>query len=147
MARVPVPERGQPLDLSYVYLLAEAINDLSAQLSPSNNRYVTVETPADGKQSTLSSGVKINAATVQVATSSSVLSGTEQEWSYSFPAEYKFAPVATATAINTGGTPAGREVSVILKSVTTTRVSGVVKYNASGDLTIGVNLIVVGIPN
>jgi hypothetical protein len=55
--------------------------------------------------------------------------------------------VATATPINIGGTEAGREVSVILKSVTTTRVSGVVKYNFSGELTIGVNLIVVGIPN
>jgi hypothetical protein len=147
MSRVPVPERGQPLDLSYISLLAEAINDMSAQLSPSNNRYVTIDTPADGKQSTLSSGVKINAAYVQVANSSTVLAGSEQTFQYIFPAEYKYAPVATATPVNAGGTPAGREISVILKNVTTSRVDGVIKYNASGDVTIGVNIIIVGIPN
>lgn len=148
MSRIPLPERGQPLDLSYIYQLAEAINDISLQLSPSNNRYVTIDTPADGKQSTLSSGLKMNAAYIDVSSgSATVLAGGEQPFSYNFPAEYKYAPVATATPVNTGNTPAGREISVILRSVTTSRVDGVIKYNASGELTVGVNLIIVGIPN
>ena len=147
MARIPLPERGQPIDLSYVYQIAEAINDLSLQVSPTNNRYVTIDTPADGKQSTVSSGVKINAAFVSVYTNTKVKPGDEQTFSYNYPAEYKFAPVATATPVNISDTPAGRNVSVILKSVTTSRVEGVVRFNTDGEASVGVNIIIVGIPN
>ncbi len=147
MAQIPLPERGQPIDLSYIYQIADAINNLSTQVAPSTNKYVTVETPLDGKQSVLSSGVKMNAAYVEVYNNSSVLAGSEQPFSYTYPAEYKFAPVATATPVNVGGTTAGKDISVILKNVTTSRVDGIVKFNASGDVTVGVNLIIIGIPN
>lgn len=147
MAQIPLPERGQPIDLSYIYQIADAVNNLSTQVAPSTNKYVTVETPLDGKQSVLSSGVKMNAAYVEVYNNSSVLAGSEQPFSYTYPAEYKFAPVATATPVNVGGTTAGKDISVILKNVTTSRVDGIVKFNASGDVTVGVNLIIIGIPN
>lgn len=147
MSQIPLPERGQPIDLAYIYQLAEAINTLSAQITPSTNRYVTIETPLDGKQSVLSSGVKMNAAYIEVYNNATVLAGQEQLFSYSYPAEYKFAPVAVATPVNVGGTTAGKDISIILKNVTTSRVDGIVKFNANGDLTIGVNLIVIGIPN
>jgi hypothetical protein len=147
MSRIPLPERGQPIDLSYIYQIAEAINDISKQLSPTNNRYVTIETPADGKQSTMSSGVKINAAYVEVYSGSTVKAGQEQPFYYNFPADYKYAPIATATPVNVEDTPAGRNVSVILKAVTKSRVEGIVKANADGVANVGVNLIIVGIPN
>lgn len=147
MAQIPLPERGQPIDLTYIYQIADAVNTLSTQVAPSTNKYVTVETPLDGKQSVLSSGVKMNAAYIEVYNNSSVLAGSEQPFSYPYPAEYKFAPVATATPVNVGGTTAGKDITVILKSVTTSRVDGIVKFNASGDVTVGVNLIIIGIPN
>ena len=147
MSQIPLPERGQPIDVTYIYQIADAINNLSSQITPSTNRYVTVDTPLDGKQSVLSSGVKINAAYVEVYNNATVLAGQEQSFSYSYPAEYKFAPVATATPVNIGGTSAGKDVSVILKNVTTSRVDGIVKFNTNGDLTVGVNLIIIGIPN
>ncbi len=147
MAQIPLPERGQPIDLTYIYQVADAVNNLSTQIAPSTNKYVTIETPLDGKQSVLSSGVKMNAAYIEVYNNSSVLAGSEQPFSYTYPAEYKFAPVATATPVNVGGTTAGKDITVILKSVTTSRVDGIVKFNASGDVTVGVNLIIIGIPN
>lgn len=146
-ARIPLPERGQPVDLTYIYQMAEAINDIALQLSPSNNKYVTIETPADGKQSTMSSGVKINAAYVDVYSNATVSAGAEQSFSYNYPAAYKYTPVATATPVNVADTPAGRNVTVILKKVTTSRVEGVVRVNTAGDVSVGVNLIIVGIPN
>jgi hypothetical protein len=147
MAQLPLPERGQPIDLTYVYQIADAVNTLSNQVAPSTNKYVTIETPTAGKQSVLSSGVKMNAAYVEVYNNATVLAGIEQAFSYTYPAEYKFAPVAVATPVNVGGTTAGKDISVILKSVTTSRVDGIIKFNASGDVTIGVNLIIIGIPN
>jgi hypothetical protein len=34
-----------------------------------------------------------------------------------------------------------------LKSVTTSRVEGIVRFGASGDLSLAVHLIIIGIPN
>ena len=147
MSQIPLPERGQPIDVTYIYQIADAINNLSSQITPSTNKYVTIQTPLGGTQSVLSSGVKMNAAFIEVYNNATVLAGQEQSFSYSYPAEYKFAPVATATPVNIGGTSAGKDVSVILKNVTTSRVDGIVKFNTNGDLTVGVNLIIIGIPN
>ena len=33
MAKVPLPERGQPLDVTYLYQLIEAVNDLSTNVA------------------------------------------------------------------------------------------------------------------
>ena len=43
MAKIPLPERGQPLDVTYVYQMANSINDLASAISPSTYKYVTVD--------------------------------------------------------------------------------------------------------
>lgn len=149
MAQIPLPERGQPIDLTYIYQIADAVNSLSAQVAPVTNKYVTLDTPDDGKQSVLSSGVKMNGAYIEIYNSASVLAGSEKSFSYSFPSGggYKFSPIAVATPLNVGGTPAGKDVSIILTSVTRFGVNGIVRFNSGGEVTIGLNLMVIGIPN
>ncbi len=44
MAKVPLPERGQPLDVTYIYQLADALNDVSTQVSSATYNYTTVDT-------------------------------------------------------------------------------------------------------
>lgn len=146
MAKIPLPERGQPLDLAYIYQLASAINDLSSQVSPSTSKYVTVDTPSAGKQNIKSSESKIIAGYIEVTNSSTVSAGNEKTFSYDFPTDFKYVPVATATPVNVGNTQAGKDVLVILKSITTSRLEGIVKFNTSGDVSVAVNIIVVGIP-
>jgi hypothetical protein len=147
MARIPLPERGQPLDVSYIYELANALNELATQISPTTNKYITVDTPNVGKQSIKASEARIIGGYIEVTNNSTKTAGDEVPFSYDFPSDFKYAPIATATALNVGNTPAGKDVSVILKTVSTSKVEGVVKFNASGDLSIAVNIIVVGIPN
>lgn len=147
MAKIPLPERGQPLDLTYIYQLASAINDLSTQVSPSTNKYVTIDTPAAGKQNLKSADSRIIAGYVEVTNNSTVSAGNERNFAYDFPTDFKYTPVATATPVNVGNTQAGKDVLVILKSVTTSRLEGIVKFNTSGDVSVAVNLIVVGVPN
>jgi hypothetical protein len=147
MAKVPLPERGQPLDVTYVYQLANAINDLSTQVSSATYNYTTVDTVSAGKQSIKTSEARVIAGYVEVANNSTVTASSDKTFSYDFPSDFKYQPIATATAVNIGNTPAGQNVSVILKTVTTSRVEGVVRFNASGDLSLAVNLIIVGIPN
>jgi hypothetical protein len=50
MAKVPLPERGQPLDLTYIYQLVDTVNDLSTQVSSATYNYTTVDTISAGKQ-------------------------------------------------------------------------------------------------
>jgi len=147
MAKLPLPERGQPLDVGYIYQLASAVNDLSSQVSPATYKYVTVDTAGLGKQSVKASEARIIGGYVEVANNASKTAGDEVNFSYDFPSDFKYAPISTATPINVGNTEAGRNVSVILKTVTTSKIEGTVKFNTTGDVSVAVNLIVIGIPN
>jgi hypothetical protein len=147
MAKVPLPERGQPLDVTYIYQLADTINDLSTQVSSATYNYTTVDTVSAGKQSVKTSEARMIGGYVEIANNSTVSAGNEKTFSYDFPSDFKYQPIATATLVNVGNTPAGQNASVILKVVTTSRVEGIVRFGASGDLSLAVNLIILGIPN
>jgi hypothetical protein len=147
MAILPVPERGQPLDVTYIYQIVKAINDLSSQISTSTNKYVSVDTPTSGKQSVKISEARIIGGYVQVTTSTTQIAGSSKPFSYDFSTDFKFAPIVTVTPINVGNTDAGKDVTVTINSVSTSRVEGTVKFNTGGDTSVGLNLIVVGIPN
>jgi hypothetical protein len=147
MARIPVPERGQPLDLTYVAQIVNAVNEMSSEISPAVYKYVTVDTPSAGKQSVRASEARFVAGFVQVANNSSVNAGNEKTFSYSFPTDFKYPPIVTATLVNIGNTSAGKDVSVVITGVTTSSIDGLVKFNISGDVSAGVNLIAIGIPN
>jgi len=131
MAKVPLPERGQPLDLTYIYQLVDTVNDLSTQVSSATYNYTTVDTISAGKQSIKTSEARVVGGYVEVANNSTVSAGNEKTFSYDFPSDFKYAPIASATAVNIGNTPAGQNVNVILKSVTTSRVEGIVRFGAS----------------
>lgn len=148
MAKIPLPQRGQPVDLTYLYEIANAVNNLSSQISPSSAKYVTVDTPSAGKQSVKASEAKIIGGYIEVASSSTVSTSNEKEFSYQITAgEFKYPPIVTATPVMTGSTDAGKGSTVILKNITTSKIEGIVRFNASGDVKVGINLIIVGIPN
>ena len=147
MAKIPLPERGQPLDVTYLYDLANTINDISTQVSSATYKNSTIDTVSAAQQNLKTSELQIVGGFREVANNSTVSAGNEKTFAYDFPSDFKYAPIATATPINIGNTPAGQNVTVILKSVTTSRVEGVVRFGASGDLSLNVNIIVVGIPN
>jgi hypothetical protein len=147
MAILPVPERGQPLDVTYMYQIVKAINDLSVQVSPSINKYVTVDVPNKPSQSVKASEARIIGGFIQVTTGTTKTAGSSEPFSYPFNTDFKFAPIVTATPINIGNTDAGKDVTVTIKSISTSSVDGLVKFNVGGDTTVGINLVIVGIPN
>ena len=147
MAKVPLPERGQPLDVPYIYKLVDTVNQLSTEVSSATYNYTTVDTVSAGKQSVKTSEVRMIGGYVEVANNSTVTAASEKSFSYDFPSDFKYQPIATATPVHIGNTPAGQNVSVILKTVTTSKVEGIVRFGASGDLSLAVNLIIIGIPN
>ena len=147
MAKVPLPERGQPLDVTYIYQLADTINDVATQVSSATYNYATIDTASAGKQSIRTSEMRVIGGYIQVANNSTVSAGNEKTFTYDFPSDFKFAPIATATPINVGNTPSGKNVTVVLNSVTTSRIEGIVRFGTSGNLTVVVNLIAIGVPN
>ena len=146
MAKVPLPERGQPIDVTYIYELTKAVNDLSAQVSSSTYKTTTVYAGTAGPQSVKTSEAKFIGGYVEVANNKTITASSEVTFSFPY-SDFKYAPVVTATPINKGGTPAGQNVTVTLTNVTTTKVDGIVRFNAAGNLTVGVNLIIIGVPN
>jgi hypothetical protein len=147
MAKVPLPERGQPLDVTYIYQLADTINDLSTQVSSATYNYTTVDTANGTKQSIKTSEARFVGGYLVVSSNATVVAASDISFSYDFPSDFKYQPIVTATPLNIGGTPAGQNVSVILKTVTTSRVEGIVRFGASGNLSLAINLIILGIPN
>ena len=147
MAKLPLPERGQPLDVPYIYQLVDTVNKLSTEISSATYKTTSVDTASAGRQNLKTSEARFVGGIVEVANNSTVSAGNEKPFSYDFSSDFKFPPVVTATAVNTGNTPAGQNVSVILKTVTVSKVEGTVRFNASGDLSLAVNLVILGIPN
>jgi hypothetical protein len=148
MAKLPLPQRGQPIDLTYISDIVTAVNNIAASVMPTSSyKYVTVDTPASGRQSVRTSDARIIGGYVDVVSNTTVTAGFEKEFSYDFQVgEFAYAPIVTATPVNIKKTTAGQNLSVVIKEVSTSKVFGVVRFNSAGDVSVGVNLIVVGIP-
>ena len=147
MSKIPLPERGQPLDLSYIYQVANAVNELSSQLSPTTGRYTSIDTASAGQQSVRTSDARIVGGYVTVTNSSTTSPDGEGTFSYNF-SDFNYAPIVTATPllVDENSTESGKDISVVLTKVTNNRVEGIVKFNTIGVASVGVNLLMVGIP-
>lgn len=148
MPKISPPTRGQPIDVAYMYEVANAINDLAKQVSPSTNKQVTVDTKDNGVQNVRAAESKIIAGYLQIVSNTNMNATTSLEYVYPFPIkDFKYAPIVTVSPVNIGNTPAGKNVSVVIKEVNSAQVSFVVTFNATGTMTLGLNIIAVGIPN
>jgi hypothetical protein len=147
MAKIPTPDRGQPLDVSYVYQIVEAINDLSSQISSARYKYASIDTTS-GNESTLLTDTKVVAGEkIIYPTLTNVTAETTQSFSYSFKGEYKYPPIVTVTPVLIEGTSSGQDVSVVIQSVTNSSVNGIVRFNTGGSLALKVHIIAIGIPD
>jgi hypothetical protein len=141
MAKIPLPQRGQPLDVTYIYQLTNAVNDLATQVASAGSNYSKV----NGENKKISD-LKVESKTIQVAINKSVNAGTEQPFTTSLDT-FKNPPVVTATAVNEGGTVSGKDIYVVLTNITTSSVSGIVRFGSTGILSVNVNIIAIGLPN
>lgn len=146
MPQINLPERGQPVDLSLLRTIINAINDIYKEISPSVSKFVKIAIPGKPDQDLRLSDAKMLAAYKEVANTKTVNAGNEETATIQISG-FREPPIVTATAKNVGSTSAGSNVSVTLKSVTATSIEIIVKFNAAGTATVGVNVIAIGIPN
>lgn len=138
MAAIPLPERGQPLDVNYIYDMASQINNLT--------NAVTIRSTSSSRineNSDTTSNLKFYAATKTLSTTNAS-GNTTESFFFTYP-EFKFVPVATITIINNSGSTSGDDVTHVLRSVTTTRAEGIVRFGTSGAVNLSVSIIVIGI--
>jgi hypothetical protein len=147
MAKIPLPERGQPIDVSYIYQITNAVNQLSDQVLTTGFNYTTVDTSSAGKQNIRTSEARIIGGSVQIP-AGPALAGSTKTFTYSYNGNFKYTPIATATIVNTGGVgTAGDGATVILTSVDANGLTGLVRFDEGGNASTTVNLIIIGIPN
>jgi hypothetical protein len=147
MPILPLPERGQPLDVTYLYQVAQSINELYTQLGVSKKGYMVVDTPRNGPQTARTSESSVIGGYELVSPSSTQTAGTSLPWFHDFEKEFKYEPIVTATAYNKAMNDAGKDVTVTINSITTSKVEGTIKFNVGGEITMGINIIAIGIPN
>jgi hypothetical protein len=143
---LPLPDRGQPLDVTYIYEVANAINNLSNDISSATYNYTTINTREVAEQTIQTRAARIFAGYVDIANNELVTAGSTKAFSFPFPSDFKYAPIATATVVNLGESNIGDDVSVVIRSITTSRLDGIVKFNRSGNVTTSVNITAIGIP-
>ncbi len=146
MPQINLPERGQPVDLSLLRTIINAINEIYREVSPSVSKFIRISVPGKKDEDLRLSDAKMLATYKEVTNSSSVNAGNEEKFTIQISG-FREPPIVTATPRNVGATAAGGNVSVILNSITATSIEGIVRFNAAGTATVGINLIAVGIPS
>jgi hypothetical protein len=148
MAKVPLPSRGQPLDLTYIYQLASGINDLASQLSPTSARYTSIDLDENRTTERIrTSDSRIVGGYTVVQYDSTTNPGGQVSFQYQF-SDFAYTPIVTVTPILLGDTTtqAGSNVNVVLTRVTNSLVEGIVSFDTIGTASIGLNLLIIGIP-
>jgi len=146
MAKVPLPDRGQPLDVTYMYQLANAINDVSDTVSTATSKYATIDTRQVGKQNFKIPDIRIYAGYTDVANSETVTATQVIERSVDFGVSFAYPPIVIASVVNNNTQAAGNTATVVVSSSTTTAASFRVRFDSAGEVTVGVNFIAIGVP-
>jgi hypothetical protein len=147
VARLPVPDRGQPLDVAYIYRMVSSINNLAEQIDSSTEKRTRIVTKDDSQpQDARTSDVKFFASFQQIYSQVEVRQGETKDFSFQISG-FKFPPIATVTPVNTETTSASNDATTVITSITNSEIRGFVRFNSSGQVNTGVNVIAIGIPD
>lgn len=146
MAKVPLPDRGQPLDVTYLYQVANALNEVADSVSTATNKYATIDTKSVGTVTSKISDIRLYAGYVEVTNNKTVSTGQTESKTITYGATFQYPPIVTATVINNDTQDAGNDATVVITSVSTTSVTVKVRFSTPGAATVGVNVIAIGVP-
>jgi hypothetical protein len=145
--KLPIPQRGQPLDVTFISDIVRSVNDLYDKVAIKISAYASLWT-LSGRKQVRSSEVKFVSGQVKINTEKAASASFYVDFEYRFDIAFKYPPVVTATPISLRSTAsnAAKNATVILTNVTTSSVNGSVKFETAGEFTVGVNIIAIGIP-
>lgn len=138
MATLPLPERGQPLDVNYIYDMVNQINNITNTIAVRSTSTSKINSVAD-----TTSNLKFYAET-KALTTATIYGNTSDSFFFTYP-EFKYPPVVTVTVLNNDGSTIGENVLITLRTVGTSRCEGKVRYNVSGAVNLSISMIAIGI--
>ena len=147
MAILTPPDRGQPIDVPYIWNIVTKLNTLSEQIEESSAKYTTIYTRelAD-PQNLRTSDAKFFATYIDLPQQLQVTTRGQKESFSANISGFKYPPIVTATTVNTGTSDAGNDATASITSVTNSRIDGFVTFNSTGNVNVAVNIIAIGIP-
>lgn len=146
MAKIPLPDRGHPLDVTYMYQLANAVNDIADTISTATSKYATIDTRAVGKQTFKIPDIRVYAGYIDVINATNVTAATTIEKNVDFGVAFAYPPIVIASVVNNNTQIAGNDATVIVSSTTTTSAGFRIRFSTSGEASVGVNFIAMGVP-
>lgn len=143
---IPLPDRGQPLDVTYIYQMANAINSLATQISSASDNYTTIFTRDAGRQQIKTNSAKIIAGYYDVINNQRVETNQLVPFNLTYSG-FKYPPIITATVVKNGTSEIAYDANVVIDSVTESRLDGKVKFSSGGDnVSVTINVIAIGVP-
>jgi hypothetical protein len=139
--KIQYPERGQPLDVDYLYQVARSINSLNDKLSTSKTLSSIF---ADTGQTSLTTSQIRFYTTKKAYTSSSVAANRTEEITVNFDTMFTKPPIVTATIQNNVTSSVGTNAIVTVKGVSTGLVQLNVTFLKAGAVDININVVAIG---
>lgn len=141
-----LPQRGQPIAYSDLSNMVTKINDLDSKLSIKTTNFLAKNGTTSSQNI---SGLAFAAVYKEITNSTEkVNASTAKEFTVNFGTAFKVPPIVTITPQSINGTISAKSAIVVITAITTTSVTGVVRFiDVSTAVSVGVNVIAVGIPN
>lgn len=146
MARLSLPNKGQPLDVTYIYDIVEAVNSLSEEgsaLAQGNNFLFSGQDSIP--RSSKIYGAQIYAS-VQTLASTTVNASQTYSLTFDFNPGFAYPPVVQATIENAAQTNTVVDATVNVQNITTTSATASVRFANSGSASVKIHLTAIGLP-
>jgi hypothetical protein len=144
MPQISPPERGQPIDVDYLYEIVNAINTINNQIVSTSN----AESRVAGSTSTQTDAVKTSSlkfyASQVTVTSANVSADQTITTKIIFPSNFLYAPIVTATPIVQDGSDASKNVIATIQNVTSGGVDVLLTFKKAGQTDVDIHLIAIG---
>jgi hypothetical protein len=141
MGLISLPERGQPLDVNYIYEMANQIYELQKATTNTSTNISRINGVG-----TTNNRVIFYANSVSM-TYPNVISGESRDFEASLQG-FTTPPLVTATVLNPAGATssnAGDNVSVVLTLVSNDTVKGKIRFGTPGPVSLIINVMAIGI--
>lgn len=147
MAILPLPQRGQPIDYDYMYQITEAINKVSTQLSVTNAGNIIDIAPGTPRKQVSVGQTIVVAKKHNLNLTTSSAASVDREFEILFDMMFDHPPVVTVTPKRNATSNDSQVDVLVITSITTTGVKGVINTTSTGVLNVELQMIAVGIKN
>lgn len=146
MAQINTPSRGQPLDVTYLSQIVTALNDATTKISSATKNNTTIYKRDGGSQSVSNYSTRMIAGYANVSSNEPVSQDQIKTYTFNFPNDFLYAPIVVVSPQNLGGNSIGDNVLVTVRTVTTANAEIAIKFNKQGNVSLALNIIIMGLP-